>query len=29
MGCIRLGHDDIALVFDMLVEIKSRVLVQP
>lgn len=29
MGCIRLGHDDIALVFDVLVEIKSRVLVQP
>ena len=29
MGCIRLSHDDIALVFDMLVEIKSRVLVQP
>jgi lipoprotein-anchoring transpeptidase ErfK/SrfK len=29
MGCIRLGHDDIALAFDMLVEIKSRVLVQP
>jgi len=29
MGCIRLGRDDIALVFDMLVEIKSRVLVEP
>ncbi len=29
MGCIRLGHDDITLVFDLLVEIKSRVLIQP
>jgi hypothetical protein len=29
MGCIRLGHDDIALVFDLLVEIKSRVMIQP
>ena len=28
MGCIRLGHDDIALVFDLLVETQSRVMVQ-
>ena len=28
MGCIRLRHDDIALVYDLLVEVKSQVIVQ-
>jgi lipoprotein-anchoring transpeptidase ErfK/SrfK len=29
MGCIRLAHDDIALTFDMLVEGKSKVVINP
>jgi lipoprotein-anchoring transpeptidase ErfK/SrfK len=28
MGCIRLGHDDIALLYDMLVDGKSKVVVK-
>ncbi len=28
MGCIRLGHDDIALLYDLLVDGKSKVLVK-
>ena len=28
MGCIRLRHDDIELVFELLVEVKSKVLIQ-
>ena len=28
MGCIRLGHDDIALLFDLLVDGKSNVMIK-
>jgi lipoprotein-anchoring transpeptidase ErfK/SrfK len=29
LGCIRLGHDDISLTFDMMVEGKSKIVVNP
>ena len=29
LGCIRMGHDDIALTFELLVETKSKILITP